>query len=153
MSKFRSVRLLTLMALTLVGALAVAPVSAAVPNHVLLATMNGQEVLPRGADPNGFGNLKISFYLGQWKACYSFTVGNIWSTDTVAIHQGVKGQSGPEVIALEAGAKRLTWSSCNMGVDEAVMRAIAANPSGYYVQIVNCQYKGGAIRGQLRLRA
>ncbi|MEX2547545.1 MAG: CHRD domain-containing protein [Chloroflexota bacterium] len=91
------------------------PVQGATPSSVLLVTMNGQEVLPRGADPNGFANIKISLYVNQFKACYTLSVGNMAYMSHLEIHQAVKGQNGPEVLGMEAGGYRTTWTSCNTG--------------------------------------
>jgi hypothetical protein len=43
---------------------------------------------------------------------------------------------------------RGTSEAC-VHVDAAVVKDIAANPGGYYVNVHTADFKGGAIRGQL----
>lgn len=128
-----------------------APVHGAGPSAVLVVTLNGQDVRPK-ADPNGFGNAKVSLYPTKVKVCISLTVGNIARAEGLAIHKAAPGLNGPEVLALEAPGYRTIMNSCNEGVNEDLIRDMAANPGSYYVVVRTCQYTWGAIRGQLKLR-
>lgn len=58
------------------------------------------------------------------------------------IHQGAAGTNGNVVVDFEA---QLSGS----GLFDVDLAAILANPEGYYVNLHNSVYSGGAIRGQL----
>ena len=63
------------------------------------------------------------------------------------IHKGAKGTSGNIVVPLP-GSFLAKASGC-VPASGAILRAIEADPHGYYVNIHSKKYPGGAIRAQL----
>lgn len=109
----------------------------------LQAALSGRTEVPKG-DPNGRGTAAID--ITGTKVCWQLTYRNIVTPTAAHIHRGGAGRAGPVVVPL--GAK-FTRKGCGTA-PAAVARAIAANPAGYYVNIHNARYPGGAIRGQLK---
>ena len=82
------------------------------------------------------------------KVCWTFTSLSGVSTPTAAhIHLGAAGTSGNVVLPLSTGATFLTKGCVH--ASDALISAIAASPHGYYVNIHNAKYPGGAVRAQL----
>jgi hypothetical protein len=63
------------------------------------------------------------------------------------IHVGVAGKCGDVVLPLSTGTTFKT-KGC-VPASATLISQIAANPHGYYVNIHNAQYTGGAVRAQL----
>lgn len=63
------------------------------------------------------------------------------------IHEGQSGVAGPPVVTLEAPTDGASAACYDIG--EALVNEIAADPSGYYVNIHTEAHPGGAVRGQL----
>jgi hypothetical protein len=85
---------------------------------------------------------RLSFRV-QWRKIDAPTLGHI--------HQGVRGQNGPikvDLFSTPVPAHR-TETSGTVRVDRAVSQAIRSNPGGFYVNIHNGRFPGGAVRGQL----
>lgn len=80
----------------------------------------------------------------QGRVCWSITAEGI---DPVAahIHKGAIGANGPVVVDFEAAFK-----GCKT-VDGELASAIAGHPEDYYVNVHTAEFKGGAVRGQLRV--
>ncbi|MDP8962133.1 MAG: CHRD domain-containing protein, partial [Actinomycetota bacterium] len=64
------------------------------------------------------------------------------------IHEGEAGTAGPAVIPLEP-PKEGPVDTC-AEADPAVVQRVIANPSGFYVNVHNQEFPGGAVRGQLQ---
>ena len=104
------------------------------------------EVLPNVGDPDGFGvaNITIDDSTAPFPTIsWNITVGNIALPPTGAhIHQGAVGVNGPVRIDFNA---QLTGS----GLQDADLVGVLAQPSGWYVNVHNASFPGGAIRGQV----
>jgi hypothetical protein len=109
--------------------------------------MTGAAETPAGA-PSGTAKAVVTLSTKTGKVCWTFTSLSGVSTPTAAhIHVGAAGTSGNIVVPLSTGATFLT-KGC-VPASAALISAIAANPHGYYVNIHNMQYPGGAVRAQL----
>ncbi len=95
--------------------------------------------------------------------CYVLIVENIAPATAAHIHKGPKGSNGPVVANLAApadgnAADCLTQGEAGKftvdanGVPLATVAQILADPAGYYVNVHNAEFPGGAIRGQLVLQ-
>jgi hypothetical protein len=118
-------------ALALAGCETVAEPAARAVGTTYRASLTGAAEVPTSGDPNGSG------------------VANISLVDEAAhIHVGAAGEAGRPVVTLEAPTDGEV-SGC-VSASDGMLDAIKANPSGYYVNVHNAEYPGGAIRGQLR---
>jgi CHRD domain len=109
-------------------------------------TLRGVSEQPDPADPDGTGTASIRLRSGQARVCFVTTVQDI--TPPVAgahIHRGAVDQSGPIVVQLRAPG-----SGC-VTVSRALVKAILADPTSYYVNVHTTDFPAGAIRGQLRM--
>ncbi len=115
-------------------------------------------------DPDGEGENYVFGIDGDpMTLCYLVTVDDIAPATAAHIHKGAKGTNGPVVANLAApgdgnAADCLTEGEPGkfvVGADGAFLATVAeilANPKGFYVNVHNAEYPGGAIRGQLKLQ-
>ncbi len=124
------------------------PVAEAV-GPTYMASLTGAAEIPGPGDPDGSGSAEISIVdevVDQ--VCYEMTVRGIAPASAAHIHRGTTGEAGPPVVTLEAPTSGEV-SGCASASD-AIIDAIKANPSGYYVNVHNAEFPNGAVRGQLR---
>jgi hypothetical protein len=136
-------------ALALAGCETVAEPAARAVGTTYRASLTGAAEVPTSGDPNGSGVANISLVdevLDQ--VCYEITVAGIAPATAAHIHVGAAGEAGRPVVTLEAPTDGEV-SGC-VSASDGMLDAIKANPSGYYVNVHNAEYPGGAIRGQLR---
>jgi hypothetical protein len=67
----------------------------------------------------------------------------------IALYQAPAGQSGPEVLRLTPSPIGIYQIQACAPCDATLGRAIARNPSAYYIQIRTSLYPNGALRAQL----
>ncbi len=131
-------------AAALLGLLGIAPAEA--EGHHFTAAMTAAEETPPGPDgAAGTGTFTIDTAASTF--CYEVT----WNDKTGQpnaghIHRGKKGMAGPNVINMQLPDKP---KDC-VKADAALLKEIAADPSGFYVNIHTGMYPTGAIRGQLQ---
>ena len=131
-------------------------------NTVLEATLDGRSEVATGAtnnkivgDPNGRGEAYVFGIDGDpTTLCYVLTVDKIGTAVAAHIHEGAAGTNGPVVVNLAApadgnAADCLTEGEAGKFVGDQTVAEILADPSGYYVNVHNAEYPGGAVRGQL----
>lgn len=150
------------------------PIGGALAGHtntILTASLDGREEVRTGAtnkrivgDPNGRGEAYVFGIDGDAKTlCYVLNVDKIQLVEpgmAAHIHEGVAGQNGPIVVNLARpfdgdAADCLTEGEILPNGTPAFptgesVADILANPAGYYVNVHNPEYAGGAVRGQLR---
>ncbi len=114
----------------------------------LTASLSGaNEVSATGGDPDGTGTVRVTVNPGKNLVCWDITVDNIAGATRGHIHEGVAGANGPIVVEFFEGNTQL--QGCASPKAGTTAREILKNPAGYYVNIHNTQYAGGAVRGQL----
>jgi len=119
----------------------------------LTASLSGaNEVSSTGmlgvGDPDGSGIARVTVNPGKNLVCWDITVANIDRPLTGGhIHEAAAGSNGPIVVDFFGGTERL--EGCTTPKGGTTAREILNDPSGYYVNIHNTQFPGGAIRGQL----
>jgi hypothetical protein len=117
----------------------------------LSTPMTGAEEVPP-ADPDGSGVVQLKLKARKKTVCWEFTVMNIATATLAHIHKAPKGMNGPIVVNMSPmppDADDGHWEGCATGVDKALIKDIIKNPTGYYVNVHNQDFPGGAIRGQL----
>lgn len=110
----------------------------------LSAALTGPVETPKG-DPDGTGQFTARLNPGHSQLCYTLTSAMIAAPTAAHIHIGKAGEAGPPVLPLAAQA---TTETC-ISIEKALVGKILADPAGYYVNVHNAEFPGGAVRGQL----
>lgn len=128
------------------------PATPAPPAGVTLsATLNGaNEVDAQGAggkgDTDGTGSFSARLVPGKIdQLCYTLTTAKIDEATMAHIHKGAAGANGPVYI----GLPDLDPGEHCMEIDNDRASALKSKPEGYYVNVHNGDFPGGAMRGQL----
>ena len=111
----------------------------------------GQEVpAPNNFGAHGSFSYEIDDALNEF--CYTLDVRGLSAPATAAhVHVAPRNVAGPVVIPLSVpSATDFSVSGCTLVADEALLDAVAANPSAYYVNVHNANNQPGEIRGQLK---
>lgn len=126
----------------IVAGLAVPFAAAQAATVKLTATLDGPSETPPG-DPHGKGSFSADVDPDKGDFCYTIT-SNIAAPTMAHVHTGAAGTSGAPVITIDPKGS----DEC-IAVEPDVLKAIVANPAGYYVNIHTADHPGGAVRGQL----
>jgi len=113
------------------------------------AKLTGEVEVPPG-DPDGSGTAAIK--TRGTEVCYDIRWNGI-DANLSHIHKAPAGKAGGPVVNLFASESPLDAtkkSGCVTG-NATVVKAMAANPSNYYVNVHSPEFPKGAIRGQLVL--
>ncbi len=109
-----------------------------------------------GQDPDGSGSATLTLDPEAGTVCFELSWTKIRGPFAAHVHVGAAGAAGDIVIHLfdMKGGTPLAGSikgvsGCAKNPDGAAIDAVLANPSGYYVNVHNVKFPGGAIRGQL----
>lgn len=117
--------------------------------HVLHAKLTGAAERPGPGDPDGWGKARVFTKKGEADIiCVALRVRRIDRATAAHIHLGDPGAPGPAVVTLTPPVGGYS-KACAVSTT-AVVAAILAKPSNYYVNVHNAAYPAGAIRGQLR---
>jgi hypothetical protein len=100
------------------------------------------------ADTDGAGHASFTIDSAKNEVCYDLMVEKIQPATMAHIHIGAAGASGGVAVPLAKPDAAGKSSGCAV-VAPDVVKAILANPAGYYVNVHNAEFPGGAIRGQL----
>lgn len=124
------------------------PTGAAAPAAatMLSAKMTGAEEAPGPGARKGRGSVSVD--LSQpGKVCFQMKVKRLKGVNAAHIHRAPVGQPGDAVVDLKP-PKKGSSKGCP-AVDQALIDEIAANPTGFYVNVHTKKLPDGAIRGQL----
>jgi hypothetical protein len=112
------------------------------------AVATGANEFPGPGDTDGLG--MGVFTLSGTTLTYNALVQNIAAPTASHIHRGAPGVAGPVVITLASSypGDRATGTAT---VTQELLEEILGNPSGFYFNVHNADFGGGAIRGQLAL--
>jgi hypothetical protein len=127
----------------------------------LKARLTGAQEVPP-ADPDGEGKAKIKIDVDAGKLCFDLEFSDTGTPNRGHIHQGARGVNGPIVVpffelrSTDAPATDPRHDELEEGefddcvtADTTLLRDIADDPEGYYVNLHNARFPGGSIRGQL----
>lgn len=137
---------LILAALPLFAAAGCATMAEAVDDSYT-ANLSGQQEVPGPGDPDGTGSAEVTVVEAIDNVCYKLNVQNIATPTAAHIHRGAVGTAGPPVVTLAPPTNGASDGCVSAPADVAA--AIEANPAGFYVNVHNAEYPGGAVRGQL----
>lgn len=149
MSASRSFRLMSI-AVACAAATFVIPATAATADdggRRIAVEMTGAQEAPGPGDPDGSGVATFAINTGQQQICYTLTATDILPATAAHIHLAPAGVPGPVVVPLEAPTDGSSAACAD--IDRALAKAIAKNPSAYYVNVHNAEFPAGAIRAQL----
>jgi hypothetical protein len=119
------------------------PLAAQAAPVTLSATLDGPSETPPG-DPNGTGAFSATVDADKGSFCYTISSEGIAAPTAAHVHTGAAGVAGGPVISIDPKGT----NEC-VSVEPDVLKAIVDNPAGYYVNIHNADFPGGAVRGQL----
>jgi CHRD domain len=111
------------------------------------ANLTGAAVLPGPGDPDGSGTATIRLRLGEGRICYRLSVTQITLPSTIAQITLDPEASGAVVVKLAAPGSEGNVFGCSVA-PRALMAAILAKPSDYFVTIQTSDFPNGAVRGR-----
>lgn len=132
------------MALGMVASLALAGVVTAAET-----TLTAQLAGSAETDEDGTGTATLVLDPDAGTACWEMTAENIDPVTISHIHEGAEGVEGGVVVDLDLDGFEGTSEGCNEAAEAETLQAIIDDPAGYYVNLHNEEFPGGAIRGQL----
>ena len=100
------------------------------------------------ADTDGAGHATFRVDAAKNDICYDLMIEKIGAATMAHIHKAAAGASGPVAVPLAKPDEAGKSSGCAT-VGAPVVADILANPAGYYVNVHNAEFPGGAVRGQL----
>jgi len=120
--------------------------------------MTGAQEVP-SADPDGSAKAEVTINVGAGQICFDIRTDSTGTPSRGHIHFAPAGTNGGIVVPFFELAAVPTdprhdelengrIEGC-VAADPAVLQAIVANPSLYYVNLHNARFPGGAVRGQL----
>lgn len=143
----------TLYAAAAIGTIALvagpaATADAATAHRPLQTVLLGANEVGKG-DPDGIGGATVTYDASRGRLCFAIGVTNLVTPTAAAhIHKGAAGKNGPVVVPLTAPGATGSSRGCLI-VKKSLGADIARNPAGYYVNVHDKTYPGGAVRGQL----
>lgn len=132
------------MALGLIASFSVAGIALGAET-TLTATLAGSAE----TDADGTGTATVVLDPDAGTACWEMSVEGIDPVTISHIHVGAEGENGDVAVDLDLEGFDATSEGCNEAADADTLQAIIDNPAGYYVNVHNEAYPGGAVRGQL----
>ena len=115
----------------------------------LQSTLTGYQAVPGPGDLDGTGTARVRVDLESGQACWELNARGIEPASAAHVHRGEAGSVGPPVIPLAAPGPSERSEGCAPVAPE-LARELLARPHGFYVNVHNPAFPGGAIRGQLR---
>jgi hypothetical protein len=115
-----------------------------------VANLIGANETPNPADPDGVGFVVVTFDQGAGTITFTAYAQGIAAPTMSHIHRGAAGVTGPVIIPFNLPFVSGVSSGTLTGIAGSFLAEIVANPPGYYFNIHNADFPGGAIRGQLR---
>ena len=141
-------RFLSLLLLVIAAGLLAAFAAAALAcsTTTLHATLSGKSEVPKGSASAG-APATLTLTPSKGKDCWAFSkLKGFTGANAAHIHLGAPGVAGDVVVPLGGLFKK---TGCQNGIAAAKVKAIASNPSRYYVNIHNAAKPAGVVRGQL----
>ena len=140
----RTLRVVSLVLVLLAEGAATA--SADVHLNNFTAELSGENAVGDPGDPEGVGLAVVAIDSDTSEVCFTITSEGIDPVVAAHIHEGGADVAGGVVVDFDW--PNSLGDGCVTG-DAAVVAAIVADPSGYYVNIHTGEFPAGASRGQL----
>ena len=110
------------------------------------ADLSGANEVDDPGNPEGTGSASVVIDSDTSEVCFTITFEGIEDPVAAHIHQGAADVNGDVVVSFDW--ENNPGEGCVAG-DAAVVSAIVADPSGYYVNVHTPAFPAGNIRGQL----
>jgi CHRD domain len=121
-------------------------------SSVFNATLTGAAEVPVAGDPDGTGQAVVAVDVAGGRTCVYTSVAAIdLPAISAHIHSGVAGVAGAVVVPLTAPKLAISASCAQPAA--GVIASLLASPAGHYVNVHTTPFPGGALRGQLVVRA
>ena len=117
---------------------------------VLTAVLLGTSVIPGPGDADGTGFAVVTLDPATGNVGYAISVQNISPPSAAHIHIGASNVAGSIVINF-APTFTNNVAVGTVTASQGQIIEILANPAGFYVDVHNADFPGGAVRGQLRV--
>ena len=114
-----------------------------------IVELSGRATRPVAGDFRGKGRARITIDLETGQLCYEIRVEDIAPATSAHVHSGNRNAFGPVEVELDPPADGAS-NGC-VAVEVGRARAIARQPTYYYVDVHNADFPNGALRGQLKL--
>ena len=115
---------------------------------MLMANLAGANEKPTAGDPKASGMAHVQLDAAKNQVCYELMVKDLAQPTMAHIHKGGPTEAGPVALALTPPDPNGHAKGCATA-DAALVKDLAQNPGGYYVNVHSATFKAGAIRGQL----
>ncbi|MFO0875554.1 MAG: CHRD domain-containing protein [Phycisphaerales bacterium] len=137
-----------LFAAVAIAATTLAATSASAEQFTL--NMSGAQEVPGPGDPDGVATGTLTIDKTTNTISWNFTYSNIAAPTLMHIHPGAAGVAGGVLVNLGVATSGGAGTLISQTVTTAAnVNMILANPTGFYVNIHNSPFPGGAIRGQI----
>lgn len=111
-------------------------------------TLTGAAEVPGPGDADGAGRADIILDLLEREVCFDLQISGFSDLTGAHIHRGGINEAGPIEVPLGTPVDG-SATGCTEDVELEVILAILRNPSGYYINVHNSEFRAGAVRGQL----
>jgi len=113
------------------------------------AILTGANEAPNVADAHGLGIGLFTMDQSAGTVAFNLCVFNISAPTAAHIHNGGANLAGPVIIPFNVAFTNGCSSGTVTAVSTSLIASIIANPAGFYANVHNADFPGGAIRGQL----
>jgi len=118
-------------------------------NYIFTAQMAGTNEKPNAGDSDGTGLGNFILRPAKSQLCYTLAASAITLPATAShIHRGDATVAGPVIIPFTAPNAAGVAEDC-VTVDSGLLNEIIGNPGGFYANIHNTDFPGGAVRAPL----
>ena len=110
------------------------------------ANMSGDQVVPKPGPPGAKGKAQLDVNPSEHRVCFKMAYDGIDHPTGAHIHRGRPGENGPMAVDLHLEA---SGNQGCAGAPYGVLRAMQADPHGFYLQLHTHDFPDGVMRGQL----
>jgi hypothetical protein len=113
--------------------------------------MSGPSEVPGPGDADAIGTAAFTMDFANGQICFDVTVQNInYPVTGMHIHRGNVNEAGDVVVPLEPVPDSSNGNAVGCVLVEAdLLKEIASNPAGFYINVHNNDFPAGALRGQV----
>jgi len=114
----------------------------------VIITLTGASEVNGSGDADGTGLFRFSLKNQERQLCYELSTSNVAAATTATVNFGDAVSNGTVVLTLDPPTHGRSQGCVSSKAE--ILADITANPSRYYVNVMNTEFPNGAIRGQLK---